>query len=576
MLTSAAAFSEEISAAKTLNAAISMRDIDGNNLSTVNSKKLGTVFYFSDTTCPVSNAYIPKLNELSKTYGEHFQFVVINADPQINLPKLNRYVNSYKIIAPVVKDFDGSITKNLGATVSSEVVVVINDVQIVYRGRVDDQFNVGSKQAQAKTNELQEKLEEILKAKKSLLAHAVKSVGLNKDIPFTTTSVSGCSLNLPAESKKSDYIYEKDIHPLLVKHCIGCHQPNTTAPFSMLEFSEVKKWGPVMKYALGVHFMPPHHSDTDPKSYKNSHHLPNDERQKIIDWIGAGMKSNGKKLAKPKVTEGFWKFGKPDFIITLPKPFTVPAQGQGLFHEISVSLGNKKDLWIEKVEFKPGVARVVHHATLYIGNAVNEDVKEISDNRWGYFASYVPGLDRMNFGPKYAKRLPTGQNLILNIHYTPYGKIENDETQVGIYFSKNPKPVEINTDSVRSLDFKIPPQERFYEVNATQVLKENISLLSVVPHAHFRGRSFLMTAKLPSGEKKEIVSVPDFQINWQRSYDFNKPLVLPKNTTLECSVIFDNSDRNTYNPDPSKTVIWGQQSYDEMHFCYYDYLVNKK
>ena len=53
---------------------------------------------------------------------------------------------------------------------------------------------------------------------------------------------------------------------------------------------------------------------------------------------------------------------------------------------------------------------------------------------------------------------------------------------------------------------------------------------------------------------------------------------IPKGTKMLCTAVYDNSDGNLANPDPTKPVRWGPQTWEEMVIGWHDVAVplNKK
>ena len=95
-------------------------------------------------------------------------------------------------------------------------------------------------------------------------------------------------------------------------------------------------------------------------------------------------------------------------------------------------------------------------------------------------------------------------------------------------------------------------------------------LLNVYPHMHLRGKSMVLSAVYPTGEREEFVRVPHYDFNWQLVYALSQPRILPKGTLLKADATFDNSANNRTNPNPKAAVRWGDQSWDEMMVGFFD------
>jgi hypothetical protein len=150
------------------------------------------------------------------------------------------------------------------------------------------------------------------------------------------------------------------------------------------------------------------------------------------------------------------------------------------------------------------------------------------------------------------------------VHYTTNGKAGSDLSRVGLVFAKEPPPKRVMTFSAVNGTFKIPAGDGNYKTEAELELATDVTLYGLHPHMHARGKDFLYRVKYPTGETETLLSVPKYSFAWQLWYNLEKPLVLPKGTKIECTAHFDNSRNNPDNPDPTKDVVWGDQSWDEM------------
>ena len=173
-----------------------------------------------------------------------------------------------------------------------------------------------------------------------------------------------------------------------------------------------------------------------------------------------------------------------------------------------------------------------------------------------------------------AKLIPAGSDLILEMHYNPNGQPAVDHSEFGLYFADQaPQLRVLAIDTLRDLDFVIPPKNGNFDSHATMTLARPARLLSVQPHMHVRGKSMLVVAVYPDGKKETLIEVPRYDFNWQTTYVLTKPLDLPVGTRLESTAAFDNSPNNRFNPDPAAVVKWGDQTTDEMHIAFLELVI---
>ena len=255
-----------------------------------------------------------------------------------------------------------------------------------------------------------------------------------------------------------------------------------------------------------------------------------------------------------------------------PAPFTIPADGEVKYQYFRVDPKFTEDKWISCAQLLPGNRRVVHHILAF---ARPKGSRAGVEAQRGFLVGYVPGSLAEQFPDGMAKRIPADSELIFQVHYTPIGTEQLDQSQLGIIFA-DPETIthEVQTTSAVQTRLRIPPGDNNYEVSA--MLPEVLPacrLLTMAPHMHLRGKSFRYTAVYPESRREVLLDVPAYDFNWQTGYRLSEPLALPQGTKIFCEASFDNSAANLNNPDPTQWVRWGDQTYDEMMIGYFDIIV---
>ena len=184
---------------------------------------------------------------------------------------------------------------------------------------------------------------------------------------------------------------------------------------------------------------------------------------------------------------------------------------------------------------------------------------------------FAPGEQPKTYPPGTAKLVKAGSDFIFQLHYTPNGKAAKDKSYIGLIFAKQPAEKRAFTGTAINASFRIPPGDGNYEVRSTFTAKDDIRIIDLMPHMHLRGKDFKYTAFYPDGRSEVLLDVPRYDFNWQLVYRFQQPVLLPKGARLECVAHFDNSPNNKFNPDPSKEVKWGPQTFEEMMIGFFDY-----
>jgi hypothetical protein len=162
---------------------------------------------------------------------------------------------------------------------------------------------------------------------------------------------------------------------------------------------------------------------------------------------------------------------------------------------------------------------------------------------------------------------------VFQVHYTPNGTAAKDRSYIGLRFAKEKPKFRAITANATNRGFAIPPGDPNYQVKSTWTARQEVTLLGLMPHMHLRGKDFQYTIVYPDGREEVLLNVPKYDFGWQLHYDLKAPIILPEGTRIDCVAHFDNSPNNKYNPDPSKEVKWGDQTWEEMMMGFFDYSV---
>lgn len=393
---------------------------------------------------------------------------------------------------------------------------------------------------------------------------------------LTITVMAGAALASPRPT------FHKDVLPILQARCQGCHRPGEAAPFSLLTYKDARPWAKAIKQAVATSKMPPWTADPSIGKWKNERRLTDAERQILTAWADTGALEGKVKDAPLPVafTEG-WQIGKPDAVLEMAQAYEVPATGIVDYQWILVP-GFKEDKWIQSFEVRPGERSVVHHVAAFLrrpGSKWLADLKpgvpspkaagaSEAGGSDGIIAEYVPGVPPVVLPEGYAFHLPAGTDIMLQVHYTPNGQAVRDVSKVGIVFAKEKPRYRVITTAMASLSLRIPPHEANYKARAATTFQTEVEVLGINPHMHLRGKSAEIRALFPDGRSEEILRVPKYDFNWQLTYEPASPWKWPAGTRLEAVSTYDNSANNPANPDPTKEVRWGDQTYDEMMAVY--------
>ncbi len=547
---------------------ISLKKFDGGSLKLApagDNKAL--VLGFFSATCPLSGKLGPEMARLEKDYSDKgVTFIWVSAPPSSSASEIANFPKSHQLKSPVAQDDDGAVAKALQVTTTTEVFVFEAARTLIYRGAINDQYGIGYALDAPKHVFLRDALDAVLRGETPAIA---------------ATTAPGCALDLPApkETTRTPATYHRDIARIMNQNCVECHRAGGLAPFSLTSYDDLIEHAGMIRKQIDRGAMPPWFASNEQSGahavFANDSSLPEADKTTLFAWLNSD-RSKGETTDAPlprKFPEG-WLIGKPDLVIQLPRPVAIKAEGTMPYQNITVPVNNSEDRWVQAYEVVPTDRRVVHHVIVRLvekgGHPSREDGNSGSEGLW---AAYVPGNSTRILPDGYAKKLPAGASLHFQIHYTPNGKATEDQLKIGLKFVTKPPQYIVHVDGIANLRLRIPPNDANHVETFTRIFPRDMMISGFMPHMHVRGKSFKYEITTPDGKTETLLDVPRFDFNWQLQYRLAQPRVFQRGSTMKITAVFDNSSGNKANPDPTKTVHWGQQTYDEMMIGYVEHFV---
>jgi peroxiredoxin len=510
--------------------------------------------------CPVAELYASTLSDLADdSESRGVAFVAIAPNGRDTPSKLARFATVHGIKFPLLHDVGGEVAARLGATRTPEVIVLDAERKIRYRGRIDDQYAIGTRRAEVRRHDLAAAIEQLLRG---------------QTVSLPETEAVGCPIEHAAKATAvANVTYCRDIAPILRRRCVECHRPDQIGPFSLTSYRQAAGWAGAIADAVEEGRMPPWHADPRYGRFANDARLTDRERRLIVEWAQTGApEGDAADLPPPSVYPNGWRIPEPDRVVSMPEPFSVPATGIVDYQSFEVDPGFQQDMWVRGAEIRPGNRKVVHHCNVFLkapGGRNGIDAQGELGSQC--LAATTPGAPPMVLPVGMAKRVPAAWRLVFVVHYTPIGTVQTDKTSIGLIFAA-PSAVEkeVATNLLVDPDLCIPPHSSDHRVERSRRFERDVLLFSMFPHMHLRGKSFRYEAIYPDGRLEILLDVPRYDFNWQNRYVLAEPRRLPAGTTLRCVAHYDNSKNNPANPDPDATVVAGKQSWEEMFNGYYD------
>ena len=510
------------------------------------------VLVFTTTHCPLVRQTFPKLVELHRNFKDKdVQFICVNVGVDDSIREMAAQAIDYDVPFAFVKDVDHSCVVALGVERTPEVVVLDQELRIQYRGRVDDQLRLSGSRPEPTRRDLEEALNEIL---------------AGQSVSKPETPVDGCTITLLStlEGELPSPTFYGEVDSILFGHCVNCHRPESSAPFSMLNVEDASANAQMIAEVVRNESMPPWYASSNHGKFQNDPSLTRKERSTLLRWVETGCAAGKITSASPvpKPPSGKWRIGEPDLVITMLEQHSIPATGFVDYRYAVLPHLFLNETWVEAFEIKPDNRSVVHHCNMAYATASGGASEET------FITGYVPGgqpLDLGRFDNGVAYRIPKGSGLGLQIHYTTTGKEEKCRIQVGLRYPRNKVNKQFRHFLLDPRGFNITPNDPAYEIRSSRTLAQDSTLLGLFTHMHVRGRDMTFFAITPDSKRETLLQIPNYNFEWQLGYEIEPGARrLSKGDVVEAVAHFDNSAFNPYNPDHNKTVRYGPQTVDEM------------
>ena len=412
-------------------------------------------------------------------------------------------------------------------------------------------------------------------------------------IALVGLAVCLCGAALHETDAPASPTFYKDVLPILQDHCQSCHRAGEIGPMPLVTYEQTRPWARAMAHQVEMKMMPPWFADARYGHFANDASLTERQIATLTAWASAGAPAGDPHDAPPpqKWAEG-WNIPTPDLVVKMPEAVSIPAQGEVEYTYEIVPTHFAEDRWVQMSEFRPGSAAHVHHAVVYIRPPESDwlrhapvgkpftasTLSDPAERRQAHETTsdlllvYAPGSSPDQWPDGMAKFVPAGSDLVFQMHYTTNGTAEQDQTRIGLVFAKTPPKQRVITLQLNNHALIIPPGADDFRVDVQGTLPNDATLLSLFPHMHLRGKRFEYDIVHDDGSVEVLLRV-NYHFHWQLSYRLAEPRLLKAGTKLQAIAWYDNSKNNPHNPDPEKTVTWGDQTSDEMMVGFFDVAV---
>jgi hypothetical protein len=493
----------------------------------------------------VMRAQAPALKALKAAYaGKGVEFMMLNSNLKDSREAILAEGQKAGYDTPILMDSYQLVGEGLGVTRSAEVIVIDPKTwTVAYRGALAD----------------------------GGAAKALDALAAGQSVQVASSAPSkGAAIDFPARAQKAQLTYVKDVAPILEKKCVACHEEGGIGPFAMKDYTTVKGFSPMIRDVIRTDRMPPFHSDPHVGKFSNDRRLTPDETKTLVHWIDQGApRGEGKDpLGTKHLVATEWPLGKPDVVLDVPS-YTIPASGVVDYQHPWVTNPLTAGRWLKASTIKVDSRQAVHHILTGFMADVPKEGQQAFENKWGAsVGSYAVGAESEVAPDDAGTFIPAGGAIGFQNHYTPFGKETVTHSKIGLYFYKPGEVPDIvmHNNQIVNNAIVLPPYDGHHQEIAYMEFPHDALLYSAFPHAHYRATSSDLWIRYPDGKEKLLLTLPRSDFGWQGHYNFAEPIKVPAGSKLIAHYVYDNSKSNPHNPDASKTVVWGDQSWEEMFF----------
>lgn len=374
-----------------------------------------------------------------------------------------------------------------------------------------------------------------------------------------------------------------DVGPIFQQNCQQCHRPGDIGPFSLRNYEEARPWAKSIKEAVATRTMPPWDANPEVGHWANDVSLTQDEIDTVVAWVDQGARmGNPADLPEPVTYgEGGWRLGEPDLVFRPDTPYTVSGDTEDEYRCYIIETGLTEDAWMVGQEQDVDNPAVVHHIMSYLDPTHKFRERDAADPKPGFecgmgagaelglqnlFGGWAPGNAPGMYDPGVGRRIPAGADIVYQVHYhNTTGEDQVDNSGMGVHLAREPIQQEARIMLSGAFNLDIPAGEPNAVHTGRWRTPKDITVTGLMPHMHYIGKAMKATAIYPDGRSELLLDVPNYDFNWQITYEPAEPVKLPKGTAIEMVSVHDNSADNPFNPyDPPVDMAWGEATNEEM------------
>ncbi|MFN3529538.1 MAG: T9SS type A sorting domain-containing protein [Bacteroidia bacterium] len=405
--------------------------------------------------------------------------------------------------------------------------------------------------------------------------------------------LSLCFLGLVSVCHAQQITWSEHIAPIVFQHCTPCHRPGEIGPMPFTNYLEASAYASMISFTVQTGYMPPWQPDPNYSSLIGERVLSQQEVQLITNWVQQGA-LRGDPALEPPLPQfpGGSQLGQPDTVISMAQAYLHAGNNQDMYRVFVLPTNLNENKKIKAIEFRPGNKKIVHHAILGIDLSGQGRIRDSLAPGYGYtqffgfgfqptednWYGWAPGAAAKYFPANIGKQLPAGADILVQMHYAPSPIAEYDSSSINLFYDRSNEVSRleqiafISPQNLTNGPFFIPANAK-RTFNGRFRINAEISLLSVFPHSHLIGTDWKVFAVRPGNDTVNLISIPEWDFNWQGFYYFPRLIRLPANSWIYAEASYDNTAANPNNPNsPPQNISWGENTTDEMYLCYFGFV----
>jgi len=381
--------------------------------------------------------------------------------------------------------------------------------------------------------------------------------------------------------------FSEDISQIIYNNCTECHRDGGAGPMNFTNYTEVASFAYMIEYVTEIDYMPPWFADTEYSHFLGERFLSDQDKQLISAWVDGGMQQGDPSLEAelPNFPDGS-VVGDPDLVLEMSEPYLIEGNNQDDYRVFVLPTNFSEEKEIRCIEFVAGNVEAVHHILVNIDTEGACAELDAQTPEYGYpcvsgfctdgipflATGYVPGSKPPIWNNDVGLKLPPGSDIAIQVHYAPLSTDQYDQSRVNIFFKEEPIQREVQVYTLVDTSLEVPANE-IYTHHRSFTVPADISLLSVLPHCHLIGKSWLIYAE-NNGDTIPIISIPEWDFNWQNFYQPEYMLKIPQGYTVHAYCTYDNTSDNPFNPsDPPQDLFWCDYTTCEMFFVPFSFVI---